>query len=44
LECGTAGPGVASGTFGENFTVDGLLEDSVHIGDPFTVGSARKSG
>ena len=33
-----------SGTFGENFTVDGLLEDSVHIGDPFTVGSARKSG
>lgn len=30
-----------SGSFGENFTVDGLVEDSVHIGDRFTVGSAQ---
>ena len=29
------------GVFGENFTVDGLLEDSVHIGDRFSVGSAE---
>lgn len=29
------------GTFGENFTLDGLLEDSVHIGDRFSVGSAQ---
>jgi MOSC domain-containing protein YiiM len=27
--------------FGENFTVDGLLEDSVHLGDKFSVGSAE---
>jgi MOSC domain-containing protein YiiM len=27
--------------FGENFTVDGLLEDSVHVGDRFSVGSAE---
>src|ERR1700730_5829369 len=27
--------------FGENFTVDGLLEDSVHLGDRFSVGSAE---
>jgi MOSC domain-containing protein YiiM len=27
------------GMFGENFTTDGLLEDSVHIGDQFSVGS-----
>lgn len=27
--------------FGENFTTDGLLEDSVHIGDRFSVGSAE---
>lgn len=30
-----------SGSFGENFTVDGLVEDSVHIGDRFAVGSAE---
>ena len=30
-----------SGSFGENFTVDGLAEDSVHIGDRFAVGSAE---
>lgn len=29
------------GMFGENFTTDGLLEDSVHIGDRFAVGSAE---
>jgi MOSC domain-containing protein YiiM len=28
------------GSFGENFTTDGLLEDEVHIGDRFSVGSA----
>jgi len=30
-----------SGSFGENFTVVGLAEDSVHIGDRFAVGSAE---
>lgn len=29
------------GIFGENFTTDGLLEDSVHLGDRFSVGSAE---
>ena len=29
------------GMFGENFTTDGLLEDSVYIGDQFSVGSAE---
>src|SRR6516164_11728323 len=28
------------GVFGENFTLDGLLEESVHLGDQFSVGSA----
>jgi MOSC domain-containing protein YiiM len=27
--------------FGENFTTEGMLEDSVHLGDQFSVGSAR---
>lgn len=27
--------------FGENFTTDGLLEDSVHLGDQFSIGSAE---
>jgi len=27
--------------FGENFTTEGLLEDSVHLGDQFSVGSAQ---
>ena len=27
--------------FGENFTTNGLLEDSVHLGDQFSVGSAE---
>src|SRR5437764_5873419 len=29
------------GVFGENFTIDGLLEDSVHPGDRFSIGSAE---
>lgn len=29
------------GMFGENFTSEGILEDSVHIGDRFLVGSAE---
>ena len=29
------------GMFGENFTTDGLSEDSVHLGDRFLVGSAE---
>lgn len=29
------------GVFGENFTIDGLLEDSAHIGDRFSIGSAE---
>lgn len=29
------------GMFGENFTTGGLLEDSVHLGDRFSVGSAQ---
>jgi MOSC domain-containing protein YiiM len=27
--------------FGENFTTEGLLEDSIHLGDQFSVGSAE---
>ena len=34
-------PELAWGGFGENFTVDGLDEESVCIGDEFRVGSAR---
>jgi MOSC domain-containing protein YiiM len=29
------------GSFGENFTLESDLEDSIHIGDRFTVGSAE---
>jgi MOSC domain-containing protein YiiM len=29
------------GSFGENLTTQGLIEDSVHIGDEFRVGTAR---
>ena len=29
------------GVFGENFTTEGLLETSVHLGDRFSVGSAE---
>ena len=28
-------------SFGENFSTEGLLEDSVHLGDQFSVGSAE---
>jgi MOSC domain-containing protein YiiM len=36
-------PGVdlPMGSFGENFTTQGLLEESVHLGDRFSVGSAQ---
>jgi MOSC domain-containing protein YiiM len=34
-------PDLSAGFFGENFTTEGLLEDSVRIGDVFRVGSAR---
>jgi MOSC domain-containing protein YiiM len=29
------------GTFGENFTTEGLLEEVVHVGDQFAVGTAK---
>ena len=29
------------GSFGENFTIDGLHEESVHLGDRYAVGSAE---
>src|ERR1700740_3638960 len=29
------------GSFGENFTIDGVVEHSVHLGDRFSVGSAE---
>lgn len=29
------------GSFGENLSTEGLLENSVHLGDPFSVGSAQ---
>jgi len=29
------------GTFGENFSTEGLLEDAVHLGDRFSIGSAE---
>src|SRR6185436_482404 len=32
---------LAFGMFGENFTTEGLDEDSVHIGDRFSIGTAR---
>jgi MOSC domain-containing protein YiiM len=32
---------LTAGNFGENFTTDGLLEDTVHIGDCFSIGSAE---
>jgi MOSC domain-containing protein YiiM len=34
------GMDLASGVFGENFTTDGLLEETLHIGDRLRVGSA----
>src|SRR5437762_6357535 len=35
------GRALPMGSFGETFTLDGLLEDSVHVGDQFSVGSAE---
>jgi MOSC domain-containing protein YiiM len=35
------GHALPMGAFGENFTTEGLSEDSVHIGDRFSVGSAQ---
>jgi len=35
------GHDLSPGAFGENFTVEGLSEDSVHLGDRFSVGSAE---
>lgn len=32
---------LSMGMFGENFTLDEFSEDSVHVGDQFTVGSAK---
>ncbi len=32
---------LAPGMFGENFTVEGMGEDDVHVGDVFRVGTAR---
>ena len=32
---------LAWGTFGENFTTEGLLEDRVNIGDIFRIGSSQ---
>jgi MOSC domain-containing protein YiiM len=32
---------LSPGNFGENLTTQGLLEDAVHIGDEFRVGTAR---
>lgn len=36
-----AGRELPMGSFGENFTTKGLQEDSVHLGDRFSVGSAE---
>ena len=35
------GQALPIGVFGENFTTEGLLEDSTHLGDRFSVGSAE---
>ena len=35
------GQDLPMGAFGENFTTDGLLEDSVHLGDRFSIGTAE---
>lgn len=35
------GRDLTMGSFGENFTTDGLTEDSVHLGDRFSIGSAE---
>jgi hypothetical protein len=38
---GRLGYELSPGNFGENLTTQGLLEDAVHIGDEFRVGTAR---
>ena len=35
------GTELATAIFGENFTVEGIREDAVHVGDAFLVGSAE---
>jgi len=35
------GRALPPGSFGENFTIDSPLEDAVHVGDRFSVGSAE---
>jgi MOSC domain-containing protein YiiM len=32
---------LTTGNFGDNFTTEGLLEDAIHIGDRFSIGSAE---
>jgi MOSC domain-containing protein YiiM len=39
--CEQLGRELTPGMFGENLTTEGLLEDAVHIGDEFRVGTAR---
>ena len=34
-------PGLSWGAFGENFTIDGGDEETIHIGDEFQIGTAR---
>ena len=34
------GQELSMGAFGENFTIEGPLEDEIHVGDRFSVGSA----
>jgi MOSC domain-containing protein YiiM len=36
-----AGRDLPWGVFGENFTTEGLLEETIHIGDRFRIGSAE---
>jgi MOSC domain-containing protein YiiM len=38
---GLLGRDLAPGAFGENLTTEGLIEDRVHVGDEFRVGTAR---
>lgn len=41
MEEAVAWHGFADGSFGENFTTEGLLEDAVYLGDHFAIGSAE---
>ena len=40
-KCELPGQELPMGAFGENFTTTGLLEDSVHLGDQLSIGSAE---